>query len=318
MKVGIPRALLYYEYFPLWETFFNDLGAQTIISGQSTRTILNNGILYCINEACLPVKAFHGHVIYLKDKVDILFIPRIKSMARREYICPKFTGLPDMIKSSIPDLPKIIDTEINLHKSNAQLEKAFLEIGLYITEDELKIQRAYYHGLREQERYLEKLQEKLLPVEKPETKGLRIAVLGHAYNLYDSYVNNNIFKKLHDNNVEIITPEMLCQETIFEHADGLNKRVFWSFAKKTMGSTLHFIKEKNVDGVIYIMSFGCGIDSFIADLCERRLRRDSNIPFYLLILDEHSGEAGMNTRIEAFIDMLNWRKQDGNNISTYG
>ena len=53
--------------------------------------------------------------------------------------------------------------------------------------------------------------------------------------------------------------------------------------------------------MIYVMSFGCGIDSFVCDLIERKMRRETDIPFIVLTLDEHSGEAGMNTRLEAFL-----------------
>lgn len=324
IKIGIPRALLYYDYLPLWQTFFEGLEAQTIISTQTNEAIVNKGLAYCINEACLPIKVFHGHVAYLSDKVDYLFIPRIRSIAKREYICPKFTGLPDMIRSSIPKLPKIIDTEINLHKDIFQLKEAFIDMGSFICKDKKKITTAFNNAVSEHYKFREKTESGKLPIEvldnysRQNTNGLKIAVIGHSYNLYDNYINNDLFKKLYQNDVQIITPEMLSTIMVDNQAQRLHKKMFWSFARKIMGSTLHFIEEKNIDGVIYIMSFGCGIDSFIADLCERRLRKEAAIPFYLLILDEHSGQAGLTTRIEAFIDMLNWRKKNENNISTHG
>jgi predicted nucleotide-binding protein (sugar kinase/HSP70/actin superfamily) len=60
------------------------------------------------------------------------------------------------------------------------------------------------------------------------------------------------------------------------------------------------------------------VDSFVCDMIERRIRRLSSIPFTVLTIDEHSGEAGMDTRLEAFIDMIRWRKKDEGNIPTYG
>ena len=66
------------------------------------------------------------------------------------------------------------------------------------------------------------------------------------------------------------------------------------------------------------MAFGCGIDSFVCDLIERKIRKDSKIPFIVLNIDEHSGEAGMNTRLEAFIDMIRWRNKNEDNVSAYG
>jgi predicted nucleotide-binding protein (sugar kinase/HSP70/actin superfamily) len=56
------------------------------------------------------------------------------------------------------------------------------------------------------------------------------------------------------------------------------------------------------------MSFGCGVDSFVCDLAERKVRRSRDMPFIILTIDEHSGEAGLDTRLEAFVDMIRWRK----------
>ena len=56
----------------------------------------------------LPIKIFHGHVADLINKVDAIFVPRIISIAPREYICPKFLGLPDMIRNSISNLPPLM------------------------------------------------------------------------------------------------------------------------------------------------------------------------------------------------------------------
>jgi predicted nucleotide-binding protein (sugar kinase/HSP70/actin superfamily) len=78
------------------------------------------------------------------------------------------------------------------------------------------------------------------------------------------------------------------------------------------------IDRQDIDGVIYIMAFGCGIDSFICDLVERKIRRSSRLPFTILTIDEHTGEAGIDTRLEAFIDMIRWRKKHENNLSAYG
>lgn len=38
----------------------------------------------------------------------------------------------------------------------------------------------------------------------------------------------------------------------------------------------------------------------------------------ILKVDEHTGEAGLDTRVEAFVDMLERRVYSENNISTHG
>ncbi len=321
--MGIPRALLYYEYYPLWKTFFEELGAEVVLSAKTNKKIIESGLTYCVNEACLPVKIFHGAVSDLIGKVDCVFLPRIISVAKREYICPKFSGLPDMIRSSLPNLPPVIDTEINLRLSDKTLKEAFIYTGKFITDNIAKIIKAYHKALRAHGDFVAKTQKGVLPAQifdgyrPPRPKGLKIAVVGHIYNLFDSYANNNLFKRLYQNDISVITPETLQTKIIDESADKLNKKLFWSFARKIMGAVIHFTQTKDIDGVMYIMSFGCGIDSFIADLCERKLKR-ANIPFYLLVIDEHSGEAGLDTRIEAFVDMLKRRKTNDSDLSAHG
>ena len=72
--MGIPRALLYYEYYPLWKTF-EELGAEVVLSAKTNKKIIESGLTYCVNEACLPVKIFHGAVSDLIGKVDCVFCP---------------------------------------------------------------------------------------------------------------------------------------------------------------------------------------------------------------------------------------------------
>jgi predicted nucleotide-binding protein (sugar kinase/HSP70/actin superfamily) len=327
MKIGIPRALLYYEYYPLWKTFFTSLGAEVILSDKTTKDILDDGIKATANDACLPLKLFHGAVMNLIGRVDYVFIPRLKSVAKGEYICPKFCGLPDMIRYSVPNLPPIIDTEVNVRKKPKQLYKAFLDAGRYITKDKKLIKKAIDKSLFENALYIEKLEkgnfvndilENKLSKLKQNKNNMTVAVMGHMYNVYDDHVNMNLFEKLKKNNINVITTEGISSKICDSFASKLPKKVFWSFARKLIGAANHLAKENKIDGVIYIMSFGCGIDSFVADICERTLRQSTKTPFFLMMIDEHSGQNGFDTRLEAFLDMIKWRNKDESNLSPHG
>ena len=327
-KIGIPRSLFYYQYYPLWETFFEELGAEIVPSDYTTRKILDDGVKACVDEACLPVKLFHGHVINLKDRVDYLFIPRYTSVSKNEYVCPKFGGLPDMIKSTIKDLPEIINTEVNLRKSKRNALKTAMEIGSYFSSDSGKIKRAYIKALDSYGDFKDKVKSGIFPGDifykrkgnfgKSGKDMLKIAVIGHVYNLYDRFINMDMIYKLQDNHVDVITIEMMDRDSINKKAASLPKKMFWNFGRKALGSALHVLERNDIHGMIYLMSFGCGIDSFICDLIERKIKRSGNIPFIVLTIDEHSGEAGMNTRLEAFIDMIRRRNKNENNIPSYG
>ena len=345
-KVGIPRALFYYQYYPLWKTFMEELGAEIVVSDFTTKSILDDGVKSCVDEACLPVKLFHGHILNLKDKVDYLFIPRFTSVSKNEYICPKFGGLPDMVRHTLSGIPEIIDVEVNMRKSRGNSLKAAIEVGQYFCDRKAQIKDAYikavkyYRNFRKyaktniltSEQFENWMTESRKPVVKNHKYGrkilelgagepsnkLNIAVLGHVYNLYDNFINMDMVYKLMSSNVNVITIDMIDGKIINEKSKTLKKRFFWNFGRKAYGSAMHLMDMENIDGIIYVMSFGCGVDSFVSDLIERNIRRSGDIPFIVLTIDEHSGEAGMDTRLEAFLDMIRWRNKNEADISAYG
>ena len=93
--------MFYYYYYPLWREFFQNVGMEVMLSPETNKAILDNGIKATLSEACLPVKVFFGHVIALADQVDYLFVPRITRVEPKAYICPKFMGLPDMLRARL-------------------------------------------------------------------------------------------------------------------------------------------------------------------------------------------------------------------------
>lgn len=295
MIVGIPKGLLYYKYHPFVQTFFMELGAEIITSSDTNKKILDEGVKYCVDEACLPVKVFHGHISSLKDKCDIIVIPRIMQVRKREYICPKFCGLPEMIMNSIPALPKTI-TEPIYATSRKKLYSWSKKAGSIITEDKVRIKKAFKKALDEQKKY------KLGILN--ENYKLRVAIMGHPYNIYDNFMNMNIVKKLNKLGVGVITEEYIEDDQIDREVKDLYKRPFWTFARNSYGFAVNSSKEKHVDGIIYISSFACGIDSVVVELIKDRI---GDFPFMILKIDEHTGEAGLDTRIEAFVDMLGRR-----------
>ena len=78
MKVGIPRTLSYYTYYPMWKTFLEKLGVEVIISDPTSKQILDDGMREAVADA-VPIKLYHGHVINLINKVDYIFGPRMVS-----------------------------------------------------------------------------------------------------------------------------------------------------------------------------------------------------------------------------------------------
>jgi len=63
-----------------------------------------------------------------------------------------------------------------------------------------------------------------------------------------------------------------------------------------------------VDGVCIIVSMGCGPDSLVAEFM-RQESAELDRPFLQLVIDEHTGTAGLVTRIEAFVELAKRRRK---------
>src|SRR5690554_5952455 len=102
MKIGIPGSLLYYYYYPFWQTLFEKLGNEVVLSDPTSGDLLNEGVKESVSEICVPMKVYVGQVLNLLEKgVDLIYIPRFVSIRKGITFCPKFLGLPDMIKNSL-------------------------------------------------------------------------------------------------------------------------------------------------------------------------------------------------------------------------
>ncbi|MGD9567870.1 MAG: acyl-CoA dehydratase activase-related protein [Sedimentibacter sp.] len=306
MIVGIPKGLLYYKYHPFLITFFSELGAEVITSEDTDKNILNLGVKYCVDEACLPIKIFHGHVASIKDKCDLMILPRIMQVNKNEYICPKFCGLPEMVLNSMDNMPTAITDPIYVLSKNTLYQWA-KSAGKKVTLDTFKIKHAYKNAY-----------ESLLCHQtgiKDDSHKMKIALVGHPYNLYDNFSNMNLVSKLNKLGVSVETMEFTQDFLINLEINNLFKRPFWTFARENYGFAVNAAKENKFDGIIYISSFNCGTDSIIIELIKDKI---GSFPFLTLKVDEHTGEAGIETRIEAFTDMLERRIQNESNIPTHG
>lgn len=315
VRVGIPRALLYYNFYPFWKTFLTELGTEVIVSPPTNRQILSDGVKYAVDEVCLPVKIFFGHVISLKDKVDYLFIPRIASIEKKFFICAKFWGLPDVIRNSLEDIPPLLTTDINSNRRS--LYRSMWQLGRRLRANLFKIHTAYRKAREIQEKFLQSRQQirspaeflALLEGEKVKVNSAtnsKIGLIGRPYNVYDDYLNMDIVARLEEMGASVVTPEMLSPTLLYEETKRLSRKNYWTYGKDILGAARYLARER-VDGLIFLISFNCGPDSLLTELAIRKI--EDKIPVLLLIFDEERAEAGMMTRIESFMEIVKKRKK---------
>jgi len=327
IKVGIPRALLYYQYYPMWKTFFEEVGAEVVVSPLTTQAMLSQGSSRVVADTCLPVKAFLGHVLYLANKCDYIFIPAIRSIKRKVYNCAKFLGLPDMTRAVIPESPPILDVDVDINKGKPTLYQAIYRLGRVFTWNPFKVRRAGLAAWQTHLNYrrlmssrgltspqaiqeifgIQKTEEEVSPISQDSKHGT-IAIIGHPYLLYDEHINHRLIHRLEQANQKVLTPDMLTDVELELATAKLVGKAHWTYEEELVGAGEQYL-QKGTDGVIGIMTFGCGPDSLMMDIVRREAARLRNVPFMILTLEEHTAEAGMITRLEAFLDMIQRKKR---------
>ena len=300
LKIGFPKALVFYEHCKLWKDFFDALGCDVITSDDTNRHILDIGVKMCSNEICLPVKIFHGHAYSLKDKVDYVFIPRYDSYIKNEFTCPKFCGLPDMTYLNLKKEVKIIEIRVNVTRDADKTKQSLMEFCRVLNKDYDEVYDAFENTVRK------RLKEESFSHsdERFDDNKPLIAVLGHPYMLRDEFINMNLINKLKDKGVSVITPADIDGETKRRNAAPFDGRTFWSVGFDNLGCAFTVITNPLLKGIIYLTPFACGIDSIVTELIEKKLRFYPNVNWLRLSIDEHTGEAGFDTRVEAFLDMI--------------
>ena len=327
MKVGIPRALLFYKFFPMWTTFFRELGVKVIVSPNTTKQIKTESVKHAPDEDCYSTKLYFGHVMAIKDEVDYLFIPRFGSSHKTNVSCPKFIGLAEVLQSMFPDLPPIIMPFYSTAKSGhgkRRLIHLIFSIGFKFTKNPFRIikaarrafkeQKVHYENLILDEKTLHKWEQteyllnNFLSPEEGE-RPIKIALVGHSYVLNDDFASLNIQQILKEHGVDYITSEQLPRTLVEKQMDKLDYNLYFDYEREILGTIMHFIERKSIDGIIHLIIFSCGPDSITGEMAARYAQRDPSVPLLQLTFDELTSETGLETRIEAFLDLSRRRKK---------
>jgi predicted nucleotide-binding protein (sugar kinase/HSP70/actin superfamily) len=124
-----------------------------------------------------------------------------------------------------------------------------------------------------------------------------VLLVSHPYLLHEDYICGPVVRKLG----ELSIPSRFLSFSIQTMPRGF---VAWDTCSE-MYHALDALRPGDVSGVIQISSFNCGCDSMTIEFFRDILRR-KNIPYMVLMMDEHSAPAGIETRLEAFVDSMRW------------
>lgn len=300
-KIGIPRALLYYYYNDLWIYFFKYLRLDIIYSNKSNKKILSDGENLSLDEACLSLKLYLGHVKDLINRCDYILVPRLFSVKKNEGVCTNFNCLYDLVNNTFNNI-NILNYNVDLTKKENEL-LGFLNLGRDLGFSYISSYNAYKYA---QKKSLEnRLEKEQIQKNNLLNNNIKILVAAHPYNLYDDLIGKPILNYLEKENITIIYSDRINHKIIDEECSKISTDIHWTHSKEVMAS-INYYKDKT-DGIIIISAFPCGPDSLANELAIRKVK---NIPILKLIMEDLNSDIGILTRLESFIDILKQKKEE--------
>ncbi len=310
-KVGVPMALISWQFLPLFGRFLKSLGCEVVLSGKTDKQVIGIGVESVTAQPCFPVKVAYGHIAELiGKKVDYIFLPSIVSMTasfpenKQSKLCPYVQSLAYQVGTAFADrltTTKILTAPVRLGEGEKLAFKGFVEIGRKLGVSASSAKEAAKQAFAAQEVFERKMQEKGREILAGLGDDRRLFVLvSRPYNGCDQGVNLQLPKKLAELGVDIIPMDMLDLSEAKLSDEELHKRVYWYYGQKILRAAEIIKRDPRLFG-IYLSNFSCGPDSFLMTFFKDVM---SPKPCLQLELDEHSADAGVITRLEAFLESL--------------
>jgi predicted CoA-substrate-specific enzyme activase len=307
LRVGIPRTMSFYDYFPFWRGLLEALGCQVVLSEPTTRQISQVGQELTVAEPCFPVKVAHGHLADLMERgVDRILLPNIMdaeapAWTPASHLCPWSQTLPFVLRSvgRIAEWrDRLLIPTVRFRRGREAVTDSLRDLcrelgasrraGARAVERAYAAQRAFSAACEAAGR------EALAALVARGEPG--IVLLGRAYNIYDRAINLDVAGKLRDHyGMNVIPLDFLPLEG--EDISDVNANMYWNSGRRILAAARIAGRHPGVD-VIYVTNFKCGPDSYIKHFVGEAVGR----PFLTLQFDGHGNDAGMLTRCEAYLE----------------
>jgi len=306
--IGVPRTLLNWEQFPFFREFLRELGFDVLLSPHSHRNLVRASVAQAPPTACLPVKVVNGHVdSLLAADIDYLFVPAMVDAAHpntrtpTNFNCPLVQAQPYMIAAQV-EIPnrdvKLIEQPLHFYRREmieAELTALARKLGASprraaaAKEAAKNAASSFHHGLSQLGREA---------MEHVAEGALGIVVLSRVYNSCDPGLSLSVPDKLRALGALPIPVDCLPWQEV--DTDSTYPFMQWHAGKRLLAAA-RIVRETEGLWGLHLTHFNCGPDSFIAHYLKRELQ---NKPYLTLELDEHSGDAGVRTRLEAYLDSV--------------
>jgi predicted CoA-substrate-specific enzyme activase len=312
LRIGFPRTLIFYDMFPYWRAFFDMLDIEIVLSDETNPKIAALTKEHAVAETCYPAKLVYGHVVdLLNKKIDILFLP---SVVNRENIAPGQTE--NAYCPYIPAMSHVVTAAIDIRAagvkplnftlrmlSEKHKKKELSQLAKELGVSNKQIVKADEAGLSMQGDFYSQMTRRGQEVLADLNGDLETAVIvGRPYTVNDFGFCQNLPYKLRKMGVMPLPMDYLPLKTV----DISNRydNMFWRSGQDILAAATLIRDNPNLQA-IYLTCFNCGPDSFIISFFRNLM---DGKPTLELELDDHTADAGIITRCEAFFESLKMGK----------
>ena len=298
--VGVPMAFTVHSLWPFYAWFFHTLG----IKIEASTRIVPEGVAKQESNYCYPTEIAHGAIQDVLDQgVDYVFLPHFRDMPSTEEVhacvCPLTQGLPYFARQAfgLRD-EQILRPLLSLSDGFEASRTAFEDVAEQLGFTRAEGTHAYDVGIRKYQRFLSAyraLGRKLLREIKANPDRVYIALLGRPYNAFTRDANMGIPRKFTSQGVTVIPFDM-----IFEDDAEIPPNNYWYYGQQNMKAVQQVKKVDNLY-LSWVSNFSCAPDSFLLHYVRWMMGQK---PYLVLEIDSHTADAGLDTRVEAFLDIV--------------
>jgi len=299
-RIGIPRALTTHSLYPLYSTFFRELGLEVVLSGVDSA-----GWMKANSAFCFPVQIAHGAVLDLATGgTDLIFLPHVNRMPKPEgtrdsYLCPITQASPYFISKAFPHvhfLSPVLNFAHGYEACDAMVEMASSRLSF----SKPVAEEAYREAVRmqvETEQSMRRLGQQALSDALNDGQPT-IILVGRSYNTFPPEASLSVARKLSSMGIRVIPCDCLPQEQTGPTS--------WYYPNIIINA-VELAKRHPRLFLLYVSNFSCTIDAFIYSVLASKL---GSKPYLILEIDAHTADAGIQTRLEAFLDIIQNHRSD--------
>ncbi len=307
-KIGIPLGLTSYEILPFYAKLINELGYDIVFSVSSPTT----GITDVKSPICYPCELVHSGVRDLIEKdVDFIFVPYVIELEySRPYIhgytCSNTVVIPDVIRAAFEEhAERILKPHLSLAKGHRkanlkEIERLSRFLGINTSQAAKALNNAYQH-YRQFKNQLSGLGKNGL--DKLMNDPI-VILAGRPYITCASEINLSLPRKIASRGYHVIPMDVLPQI----QDDSIHPRNVWSYTQQ-INNAVAFVKQHPNSYICFVSCFSCGIDATMYHHFRQQLGGKT---FCYLEIDSHTAHAGFETRVGAFLEIIEERRRKEN------